>query len=69
VWTPDFNRGDAKRQLHREVELLRGLHHLNPVVIVDEGHLLDHEMLEEIRFMLKFKLVIRKSNGLDPGRS
>ena len=32
-----FYRGDAKRQLHREVELLRGLHHLKPVVIVDEG--------------------------------
>lgn len=51
-----FYRGDAKRQLHREVELLRGLHHLKPVVIVDEGHLLDHEMLEEIRFLLNFKL-------------
>lgn len=51
-----FYRGDAKRQLHREVELLRALHQLKPVVIVDEGHLLDHEMLEEIRFLLNFKL-------------
>ena len=51
-----FYRGDAKRQLHREVELLRGLHRLKPVVIVDEGHLLNHEMLEEIRFLLNFKL-------------
>jgi len=51
-----FYRGDAKRQLHREVELMRGLHHLKPVVIIDEGHLLDHEMLEEIRFLLNFKL-------------
>lgn len=51
-----FYRGDAKRQLHREVELIRGLHHLKPVVIVDEGHLLDHEMLEEIRFLLNFQL-------------
>ena len=42
--------------VHYEVELLRGLHHLKPVVIVDEGHLLDHEMLEEIRFLLNFKL-------------
>lgn len=51
-----FYRGEAKRQLHREVELLRGLYHLKPVVIVDEGHLLDHEMLEEIRFLLNYKL-------------
>lgn len=51
-----FYRGDAKRQLHREIELLRGIHHLQPVVIVDEAHLLDREMLEEVRFLLNFKL-------------
>ena len=36
-----FYRGDAKRQLHREIELMRGIHQLHPVVIVDEAHLLD----------------------------
>lgn len=51
-----FYRGDAKRQLHREVELLRGIHQLKPVVIVDEAHLLDKEMLEEVRFLLNFKM-------------
>lgn len=51
-----FYRGDAKRQLHREIELLRGIHHLQPVVIVDEAHLLDREMLEEVRFLLNFKM-------------
>lgn len=51
-----FYRGDAKRQLHREIELMRGIHHLQPVVIVDEAHLLDREMLEEVRFLLNFKL-------------
>jgi general secretion pathway protein A len=51
-----FYRGDAKRQLHREVELLRGIHHLQPVVICDEAHLLDREMLEEVRFLLNWKL-------------
>lgn len=51
-----FYRGDAKRQLHREIELMRGIHHLEPVVVVDEAHLLDREMLEEIRFLLNFKL-------------
>lgn len=47
-----FYRGDAKRQLHREIELMRGIHHLQPVVVVDEAHLLDREMLEEVRFLL-----------------
>lgn len=51
-----FYRGDAKRQLHREVELMRGIQHMQPVVIVDEAHLLDKEMLEEVRFLLNFKM-------------
>jgi general secretion pathway protein A len=51
-----FYRGDAKRQLHREIKLMRGIHHLQPVVIVDEAHLLDREMLEEVRFLLNFKM-------------
>jgi type II secretory pathway predicted ATPase ExeA len=51
-----FYRGDAKRQLHREIELLRGLHQVQPVVIVDEAHLLDREMLEEVRFLLNFRM-------------
>lgn len=51
-----FYRGDAKRQLHREIELLKGIHRLEPVVIVDEAHLLDKEMLEEVRFLLNFKM-------------
>lgn len=51
-----FYRGDAKRQLHREVELMQGIHRLRPVVVVDEAHLLDREMLEEVRFLLNFKM-------------
>ncbi|WP_197724010.1 ExeA family protein [Methylomusa anaerophila] len=51
-----FYRGDAKRQLHREIELLQGIHHLSPVVIADEVHLLDKEMLEEVRFLLNFRM-------------
>lgn len=51
-----FYRGDAKRQLHHEIELMRGIHCLQPVVIVDEAHLLDKEMLEEVRFLLNFKM-------------
>jgi len=51
-----FYRGDSKRQLHREIELMKGIHHLEPVVVVDEAHLLDKEMLEEVRFLLNFKM-------------
>jgi len=51
-----FYRGDAKRQLHREIEVMRGIHSLSPVVVVDEAHLLDKEMLEEVRFLLNFKM-------------
>ena len=51
-----FYRGDAKRQLHREIELMRGIHHVQPVCVVDEAHLLDKEMLEEIRFLLNFRM-------------
>ena len=51
-----FYRGDAKRQLHREIELMRGIHRLHPVVVVGEAHLLDREMLEEVRFPLNFKM-------------
>ncbi|WP_026039150.1 AAA family ATPase [Sporolactobacillus vineae] len=51
-----FYRGDAKRQLHHEIELMRGIHGIQPVVVVDEAHLLDREMLEEVRFLLNFKM-------------
>ena len=51
-----FYRGDAKRQLHREVEVMLGIHNKRPVVILDEAHLLDKEMLEEVRFLLNFKM-------------
>lgn len=51
-----FYRGDAKRQLHHEIEMMRGIHGVQPVCIIDESHLLDREMLEEVRFLLNFKM-------------
>lgn len=51
-----FYRGDAKRQLHHQIEMMRGMHRLQPIVVVDEAHLLDREMLEEVRFLLNFKM-------------
>jgi len=49
-------RSEAKRRLHKEIEIMKGVHGILPVVIVDEGHLLDREMLEEIRFLLNYRM-------------
>lgn len=35
---------------------MRGIHRLQPIVVVDEAHLLSREMLEEVRFLLNFKM-------------
>lgn len=51
-----FYRGDAKRQLHKEIEMMRGIHRIQPITVVDEAHLLDREMLEEVRFLLNMKM-------------
>ena len=51
-----FYRGDSRRKLHHEIELLHGVQHRSLVVVVDEAHLLDKEMLEELRFLLNFKM-------------
>ena len=47
---------EAKRQLHKEIEIMKGLNGTRPVAVVDEAHLLSKEMLEEIRFLLNFKM-------------
>ena len=50
-----FYRGDAKRQLQKEIELVRGIQHKYVVCILDEAHLLEKEMLEEFRFLLNYR--------------
>jgi type II secretory pathway predicted ATPase ExeA len=35
---------------------MKGVHGFLPIAVVDEAHLLDREMLEEIRFLLNFKM-------------
>lgn len=37
---------------------MRGIHQLTPMVVVDEAHLLDGEMLEVVRFLLNFKMAL-----------
>ena len=51
-----FYRGDARNLLHHQIEIMRGVEHRKLVVIVDEGHLLSKEMLEEIRFLLNYRM-------------
>lgn len=51
-----FYRGDAKLELQKEIELIRGLHNKKVVCILDEAHLLDKETLEEFRFFLNTKI-------------
>jgi len=49
-----FYRGDSKRILHQEIEILRCVKHRKVVCIVDEAHLLEKETIEEIRFLLNY---------------
>jgi len=51
-----FYRGDARKLLHRQIEIMRGVGHRKLVVIVDEAHLLSQEMFEEIRFLLNYHM-------------
>ena len=50
-----FYRGDAKRQLQREIEIIRGVQKKKVVCILDEAHLLEKETLEEFRFLLNYQ--------------
>lgn len=50
-----FYRGDAKRQLQKEIEIIRGVHHKKVVCVLDEAHLLEKETIEEFRFLLNYR--------------
>lgn len=51
-----YHRGDAKRQLHGEIEIMKAVQKIQPVCVCDECHLMNREMLEEIRFLLNVRL-------------
>lgn len=59
-----YHRGDAKRQLQSEIEILKAVHGIQPVCVCDECHLMDREMLEEVRFLLNMKLDSESPMGL-----
>jgi len=50
-----FYRGDAKRQLQKEIEMLRKVEHKKVVCVLDEAHLLEKETIEEFRFLLNYR--------------
>lgn len=50
-----FYRGDAKRQLQKEIELIRGVEGKRVVCVLDEAHLLEKETIEEFRFLLNYR--------------
>ena len=50
-----FYRGDAKRQLQKEVEIIRCVQGKKVVCILDEAHLLEKETIKEFRFLLNYK--------------
>ena len=60
---PRFYCGDAKRQLMKEVQTLSN-DKKQVVIIIDEVHLCDMEMLTEIRFLLNFDMDSRSPMSL-----
>lgn len=50
-----FYRGDAKRQLQNQIEIIRGVQNKKVICILDETHLLEKETIEEIRFLLNYR--------------
>lgn len=50
-----FYRGDAKRQLQKEIEIIRGVQGKRVVCVLDEAHLLEKETIEEFRFLLNYR--------------
>jgi type II secretory pathway predicted ATPase ExeA len=62
--TPRHFYWEALRQLDQVILDLSENQHKVPVVIVDEAHLLDREMLEEIRFLLNFRMDSYNPMGL-----
>ena len=62
-YSPKFSRADTKRQLMKALEEITQGNQI-AVVMVDEAHLLSHEMLEEIRFLLNLEMDSKNSCSL-----
>lgn len=51
-----YYRNEARLQLHKELQLVRSMQNKRVVTVIDEAHLLDREMMEEIRFLLNYQM-------------
>jgi type II secretory pathway predicted ATPase ExeA len=49
---PSFYRNEGKRKLLSHMRRMMDKSRVTPVLIIDEAHLLSHDMLEETRFLL-----------------
>jgi type II secretory pathway predicted ATPase ExeA len=52
----NYYRGDNKALLHMQLERLKTEKHKKIITIVDESHLLSKNCIEEIRFLLNYKM-------------
>ena len=52
---PKYKRSEAKTQLQKEIEFIRGVHGQRIVCVLDEAHLLEKETIEEFRFLLNYR--------------
>lgn len=50
-----YYRGDAKRELQKEIEIIRCVQGKRVVCVLDEAHLLERETIEEFRFLLNYR--------------
>lgn len=50
-----YCRGNAKNQLQKEIEIIRGVQGKKVVCVLDEAHLLEKETIEEFRFLLNYR--------------
>jgi type II secretory pathway predicted ATPase ExeA len=51
-----FSRGDSRIKLHEQIEYINCVKNRELILVIDEAHLLGRTMLEEIRFLLNFKM-------------
>ena len=64
-----FYRGDAKRQLQKEVEIIQGVQKKKVVCILDEAHLLEKGNDRGVPFSTELQVRFHESHGAHTGRT
>jgi type II secretory pathway predicted ATPase ExeA len=52
----NYYRGDSKALLHSQLEFLKSSKNKKIITIIDEAHLLTKKAIEEVRFLLNYKM-------------